>query len=260
MNGDVHLGCPALVRARAQPVTDYRLEPADGHLNSGPGGVSGCFLPGRSAVLGDEPQVAVPLCGLGLGRFARHCRGTRRYDDRRFGMTLCDPGGSAFLVVCAVTRERGHRCSLRQDRRVFMPCFSISHSPAPQSLRPVLSTSRWTGSPSRRGRGRGTSSVLARRHRVVWSGTARASPSRWMREPIRPSVWRRARRNTALSVSAVRIAKGEYHGCPPAVVRGSAFHAATASSVNQTVRLPRWRKAASYAAEFVRLCFCFGMW
>ena len=36
-----------------------------------------------------------------------------------------------------------------------------------------------------------------------------------MTKPIRPSVWRRARRNTALSVSAVRIASGEYQGCPP---------------------------------------------
>jgi len=67
-------------------------------------------------------------------------------------------------------------------------------------------------------------------------------------EPIRPSVWRRARRNTARSVSAVKIARGEYQDCPPAVVRGSALHEATASSVNQTVKLPRWRKAASYEA------------
>jgi hypothetical protein len=42
-------------------------------------------------------------------------------------------------------------------------------------------------------------------------------------------------------------------------VRGSAFHAAIAASVNQTVRLPRWRKAMSSAAQFVTLCRCFGM-
>ena len=53
-------------------------------------------------------------------------------------------------------------------------------------------------------------------------------------EPVNPSVWRRASRNTALSVSAVTIASGEYHGCPPRVVRGSACQAAIASSVNQT--------------------------
>src|SRR3954466_4536787 len=78
-------------------------------------------------------------------------------------------------------------------------------------------------------------------------------------EPISPSVWRRPRRNTARSVSAVRIASGEYQGWPPRVVRGSARQAATASSVNQTVRLPRWRRAASYAAQLVTRCRCLGM-
>ena len=45
--------------------------------------------------------------------------------------------------------------------------------------------------------------------RVVWSGTASSSPSRRMIEPISPSVWRRPRRNTARSVSAVVIARAE---------------------------------------------------
>src|SRR4051794_8669256 len=45
--------------------------------------------------------------------------------------------------------------------------------------------------------------------RVVWSGTARSSPSRRITEPIRPSVWRNGRRNTARKVRAVRIARGE---------------------------------------------------
>ena len=79
-------------------------------------------------------------------------------------------------------------------------------------------------------------------------------------EPIRPSVWRSADWNTTLSVSAVKIAKGEYQGCPPAVVRGSAFQAATASLENQIVKLPRWRRAASYAAALVTLRFCLGIW
>jgi len=35
------------------------------------------------------------------------------------------------------------------------------------------------------------------------------------------------------------MARGEYQRCPPWVVRGSAAQAATASSVNHTVRLPR---------------------
>ena len=78
-------------------------------------------------------------------------------------------------------------------------------------------------------------------------------------EPISPSVWRKAKRNTARSVNAVRIARGEYQGCPPRVVRGAARQAAIASSVNQTVRLPRCRKPASYSAQLVTRCRCLGM-
>ena len=68
-----------------------------------------------------------------------------------------------------------------------------------------------------------------------------------MTDPISPSTWRSgsARRNTARSVSAVAIARADYEGCPPRPVRGSALHAATASGVNHTVRLPRARRAAS---------------
>src|SRR3954465_9904081 len=65
-----------------------------------------------------------------------------------------------------------------------------------------------------------------------------------MMEPNRPSVCRNARRNTARKVSAVRMASSEYQGCPPRVIRGSAAHASTASSVNYTVRLPRRRNGA----------------
>ena len=77
--------------------------------------------------------------------------------------------------------------------------------------------------------------------------------------PISPSVCRNARRNTARSVRAVAIAMAEYEGCPPRPVRGSAFHAATASGVNHTVRLPRARRPASYSAQLVTRCFCLGM-
>ena len=41
MDGDVHLGRPALIRARAQSITDHLLEPANGSLGSGTGGVPG---------------------------------------------------------------------------------------------------------------------------------------------------------------------------------------------------------------------------
>jgi len=41
------------------------------------------------------------------------------------------------------------------------------------------------------------------------------------------------------------MASGEYRDWPPRIVRGSAVQDATASSVNHTVRLPRWRRLAS---------------
>ena len=43
-------------------------------------------------------------------------------------------------------------------------------------------------------------------------------------------------------------------------MRGAAAQAATASGVNHTVRLPRARKPASYSAQLVTRCRCFGMW
>jgi hypothetical protein len=48
-------------------------------------------------------------------------------------------------------------------------------------------------------------------------------------------------------------------GWPPGVVLGSARHAWIASSVNQTVKLPRRFKEASYSAQFVTRFRGFGM-
>jgi hypothetical protein len=45
---------------------------------------------------------------------------------------------------------------------------------------------------------------------------------------------------------------------PPRMVRGSAFQAAIASSLNHIVRLPRWRSAASYAGQLVTRCAAAG--
>src|SRR3954453_2811095 len=96
-------------------------------------------------------------------------------------MALADAGVHALLIIRPVTNERGDRAvylieqgvDLRavihvvggqrgrhdlagvgipaevqfpQDWRALAPCFSTSHSPGPQSLRPVLSTKRCTGS------------------------------------------------------------------------------------------------------------------
>src|SRR5215208_4186460 len=43
-------------------------------------------------------------------------------------------------------------------------------------------------------------------------------------------------------------------------MRGGAAQAAIASGVNHTVRLPRARRPASYSAQLVTQCRCFGMW
>src|SRR3954454_9980707 len=55
------------------------------------------------------------------------------------------------------------------------------------------------------------------------------------------------------------MARAEYQGCPPGVVRGAAAHPSIASALNHTVRLPRRRRLASYAGQFVTLCVRLGM-
>ncbi len=72
VDGDIHLGRAPRVRARAQPIADHLLEPADGGFGSGPGGVTGRSLPGSSSVFGDNLKVTVALRGRGRGRVARH--------------------------------------------------------------------------------------------------------------------------------------------------------------------------------------------
>jgi len=64
MDGDVHLGRPAPVRARAQPVTDHLLEPADGRLDPRPLRVAGRFLPSRTSVLGDAFRLRSRCVGV----------------------------------------------------------------------------------------------------------------------------------------------------------------------------------------------------
>ncbi len=65
---DLHLGRPALVGARAQPVADHLLPPCDGGLGFGAPVVPCPFLPSHVAVLGDASEMAVALGELGLGR------------------------------------------------------------------------------------------------------------------------------------------------------------------------------------------------
>ena len=159
-------------------------------------------------------------------------------------MARGDPAVDTLLIIRAIAGERGDRAvdlveqgtDLRaiigipvgQHRRDDLPGAGIHTdvqlSPGPAGAGAVLLDQPFAGPTQAQAgavhqqvhgfavaarRGRGTSSVSARRHRVVWSGTARSSPSRPMTEPMRPSVWRNGRRKTALKVNAVRIARGE---------------------------------------------------
>jgi hypothetical protein len=113
----------------------------------------------------------------------------------------------SFVAMIRPVSASVARCSFLHARHRLVRCFSQSHSPGPHSRKPVLSTSRCTG--SRPPGGRATSSVSALRLIVEWSGTARSSPSRARMDVISPSVWRSARRNTARRVSAVAITRSE---------------------------------------------------
>ena len=109
MNSDRHLGRAPLVRARAQPVPDHLLKPADRDLGSRPCRVTRHPLPSHAAVLGDVLEMAVPLRGRGLGCVARHRGRAWRDNDRRLGVALGHNGVNTVLVVTAIAGERGHR-------------------------------------------------------------------------------------------------------------------------------------------------------
>src|SRR5215210_7378535 len=107
--GNLHLGCPTLIRMRAQPVADHLFPSANGSLGPGAFRVPGCPLPSHPALLGDELEVAVALRRIALGRLARHGSRARRHDDLRLGVALGDAGVNTVLVVRAIGRDGGHR-------------------------------------------------------------------------------------------------------------------------------------------------------
>jgi hypothetical protein len=55
------------------------------------------------------------------------------------------------------------------------------------------------------------------------------------------------------------MATAEYRACPPRVVRRCARQSAKAAGVNQIVKLPRLRRASSYARQFLTLYLARGM-
>ena len=253
--------------------------------------VAGDLLPAHTPTLGDQLQVAIALRGGVLCRLAWHRGRTRRHDTAASGWRSATAPYSR-PVVSPIAGERsdptGHlvqqrsdlgavidlvvvssaatispvaastpRCSLRQDRRFLVPCFSVSHSPGPPNLRPVLSTSRCNGSDVARGRRKDQGLRPPADGRVIGHGKLETEQA----EDGADQPFRLAQRQAKHGPQRQR---GQDRQCRVVrlaawVVRGSARQAAIAASVNQTVRLPRCRKAASYSAQFVTLCRCFRM-
>jgi hypothetical protein len=113
------------------------------------------------------------------GRIAQ----TRRHPVGRRGV-----GGDD--LACAASTPT---CSFCQDRRILVPCFSSSHSPAPHNFNPVLSTSRCTGS---------LSASLPERNRVV------GKPDRQAPSLAQTRVIRRPGRHVALLLRDVVATRG----------------------------------------------------
>jgi hypothetical protein len=88
------------------------------------------------------------------------------------------------------------------------PCFSCSHSPAPNTFRPLESITTFTG-PFGFVRAVVSGSRALRRASVVWSGTGRSRPSIWMMERSIPSVWRHGRPIARRSMTAVSMTMSE---------------------------------------------------
>jgi hypothetical protein len=121
-------------------------------------------------------------------------------------------------------------CSLRQDRRRDVPCFSTSHSPPPPSFKPVLSTSEYSGGRNRSAGAAASPACSAAQRRVVWHGEVKPRQSDDGVDQPLGLPQRRAKD------CAQRQCRGDRQGrvvpLTPGVVRGSARHACTVSSVN----------------------------
>jgi hypothetical protein len=130
----------------------------------------------------------------------------------RSGSVVGSPASSLVRseqTISPLIRSRP-RCSLRQERRLrLVLCFSSSHSPSPNILRPVLSTTIWiTAWLLARGLACNIKQ-LPRRYRVEKSGTAISTSSSLAMERIKPWVWRSGCLNTTPSVRQSSIARSE---------------------------------------------------
>jgi len=110
MNGDIHLGRLAPVRARAQPVTDHLLEPPDASLGPSPFRVAGCSLPSRPSVFGDVRRTprfdAVQVVARSVGSVSAASLGT-----------AVGRGGTMIAASGGARRRRRKRPPGRMRRR-----------------------------------------------------------------------------------------------------------------------------------------------
>lgn len=95
----------ALLGARSQCCADHAFVPTDRRLDPGPKVVAAGLLPTHPAVLGDDLEVAVPLCGSHLGRSARDSGCPWRQDDRCSRVVRGDGGVDLVLIVGSVAGE-----------------------------------------------------------------------------------------------------------------------------------------------------------
>jgi hypothetical protein len=83
---------------------------------------------------------------------------TQAISGVRFGLrATCEPSSTSLVVSAAAmiwpVSASTPMCSFRHDRHRLVPCFSTSHSPAPDSFNPVLSNQQvQSGEMDRQGR------------------------------------------------------------------------------------------------------------
>ena len=233
------------------------------------------------------PEVQVTLGRRGLGRPARRRVSARRHDTAASRWRSATAPYTSRPVVGAVAGEQGqpghppgpatarpgnHRRSRGGQLHGLDPAgvgvhagaasarpdassrraSPASHSPGPSSLSPVLSTGRCSRPPPV-GRGRGTSSVPARRDRaMVGHGEFEPEQAEDRADPGPRSG--AGRGGTPPAAQGRDDGEGRVPGLP---APGRARLGAPGPDrlvVGQTVMLPRWRRAASYSARMVTRC------
>ena len=154
------------VCSRAQCFTDHSFEPAYRCPHKCPASVAGALLPAHASMLGNALEMPVAPGRSGLRFLARHGSGSWQDDHVSIRTALADTAVDTRLIVDSLAGEGGEwtwevtergltwepspmslgvssdakicpalastpRCSFRQVQRLWVPCFSISHSPGP---------------------------------------------------------------------------------------------------------------------------------